>query len=116
MQIETLAQGDANLLRSQTAAPERVKRDRQSATHDAPPQPADKRVAPEEILKRIKELTEGGAHSVRFEMDPEINVLVIRMYDSKTEELIRQIPAESLLETARSLQEYRRGLIVDDRG
>lgn len=67
------------------------------------------------ILKKIQALTEGGNHSVRFEMDNEINMLVVKVFDSKTDELVRQIPAESLLGTAKALQEFRRGLVVDDK-
>ena len=47
-------------------------------------------------------------------MDKDAKVLVLKIYDSDSEELIRQIPAESLLGTMKALQGYRRGMIVDD--
>jgi len=92
-----------------------VGRDRQNNVPDQAAKPVQQKGASEEILKKIQELTDGGNHSVRFEMDSEINVLVVKVYNSKTDELLRQIPAESLLGTARALQEFRRGLMVDDK-
>ena len=115
MQIETVSQIGTNAALSHSATPEIVRRDRQAPNPQSSAKQEARKVAPEEVLRRIKELTDGGAQSVRFEMDKDLNVLVIRMYDSQTDELIRQIPAESLLETTKALQEYRRGLIVDNK-
>jgi len=86
----------------------------QSPARDAQPQPAVKRVSAEEFLKKVRSLTDGGQHSVRFEMDKDLNVMVVKIYNSHSDELIQQIPAESLLGTTKALQEYRRGLLVDD--
>lgn len=72
----------------------------------------EKKVAPEQILDKIKALTEGGAHSVRFEMDEATKTLVVKVFDRNTDELIRQLPAEEVLDMAKALQEYR-GLFVD---
>lgn len=88
-------------------------RERQPSMRDSLPKPAEKRVSSEEFLRKIKELA-GSGNSVRFEMDSEINVLVVKIYDSKTQELLSQTPAESLLGTAKALQEYRRGMLIDD--
>ena len=89
-------------------------RERQTAGHAAVPQPTEKRVSAEDFLKKVAALTDGGQHSVRFEMDRDVNVLVVKVFDSKSNELIQQIPAESLLGATKALQEYRLGLLVDD--
>ena len=91
-----------------------VVRERQPSRHDAVPQATDKRVSAEEFLKKVAALTDGGMHSVRFEMDQDVNMLVVKVFDSGTQELLQQIPAESLLGTTKALQEYRRGMLVDD--
>jgi flagellar protein FlaG len=54
-------------------------------------------VQPEEILTQIKALTENGLYSVRFENSQEFNELVVKVVDTKTDEVIRQIPAEEVL-------------------
>lgn len=91
-----------------------VVRERQSPTRDAVPQSAERRVSAEDFLKKVAALTDGGQHSVRFEMDHDVNMMVVKIFDSRSNELLQQIPAESLLGTTKALQEYRRGLLVDD--
>lgn len=113
MQIDAMVQGEVNVLRPPAVATGQVKRERHSADVDAVQLKSEKKVSPEEVLKRISSLTDGGTHSVHFEMDKDVNMLVIRVYESRTNELIRQIPAESLLETAKAITDYQRGLIVD---
>ncbi len=48
-------------------------------------------------------------------LDPDSNRVVIKVIDSKTKDVLRQIPAE---ETLRFLQELsgRRGLLLDEQG
>lgn len=67
---------------------------------------------PEELLDRIKELTEDGMYSVRFEADEKTQQLVVKIVDSKTQEVIRQVPAEEMLGLREALTEYQ-GNFVD---
>lgn len=113
MEIGTVAFAGSGL-KPQPSGPEMVRQERQAVKRDSAPPQAEKRVSPEEFLKKIQELTEGGQHSVSFEMDRDINMLVVKVFDSRTNEIVRQIPAESLLGTYKALQEYRRGMLVDD--
>ncbi|MGB3212419.1 MAG: flagellar protein FlaG [Desulforhopalus sp.] len=69
-------------------------------------------VQPEEILSQIKSLTEDGLYSVRFENNREFNELVVKVVDTETDEVIRQVPAEEVLGVKASLAELR-GKIVD---
>ena len=46
---------------------------------------------PEELLKQIKTITEDGLYSVRFERDSGSNTLGVKIVDSETDEVIRQI-------------------------
>ncbi len=70
------------------------------------------RVPAEEILDQIKALTEGGAYSVRFEMDSQIDQVVVRLVDTQSGETIRQLPPEELVDLSRVLKELR-GSLVD---
>jgi flagellar protein FlaG len=69
-------------------------------------------VQPEEILTQIKALTENGQYSVRFENNQEFNELVVKVVDTETDEVIRQIPAEEVLGVRATLDELS-GKIVD---
>ena len=68
-------------------------------------------LAPEEILNKIKGLTEGGQHSVRFEMNSELDKLIISVVDKETGETIRQIPPESLVDSSVYLKSLRGSLL-----
>jgi len=72
-------------------------------------------VQPEELLSQIKSLTEDGLYSVRFENNQEFDRLIVKVVDSKTDEVIRQVPAEEVLGMQASLADLR-GNLVDDVG
>ncbi|MEZ4483762.1 MAG: flagellar protein FlaG [Syntrophotaleaceae bacterium] len=67
---------------------------------------------PEEILQKIKQLTDNGNYSVRFEMNEPTQQMVIHLLDAKSGEEIRQIPPEELLTISKRLNDLR-GNIVD---
>lgn len=69
-------------------------------------------VQPEEILSQINSLTENGVYSIRFEKSQEFDELVVKVVDSRTDEVIRQVPVEEILGMRANLEELR-GQIVD---
>lgn len=69
------------------------------------------KVSPEEILDKIKELSEDGLYSVRFEKNDEVDQLVVKLVDRQTDEVIRQIPPESILGVKANLQEYAGNIV-----
>ena len=66
---------------------------------------------PEELLKQIKTITEDGLYSVRFERDSGSNELIVKIVDRETDEVIRQIPQEELLELSKHLEELNGNLV-----
>ncbi len=66
---------------------------------------------PEELLSQIKALTENGAYAVRFESD-DAQQLIVKIVDAETDEVIRQIPPEELMELTKHLNELQ-GSLVD---
>ncbi len=71
---------------------------------------AAKSIQPEELLSQIKSLTDNGVYSVRFENN-EANQLIVKVVDSETDEVIRQIPPEELMELTKHLNELRGNLV-----
>lgn len=57
----------------------------------------NQKIQPEELLDQIKSLTQDGLYSVRFEKGEESPDLVVKIFDNETQEVIRQIPAEEVL-------------------
>lgn len=66
---------------------------------------------PEELLQQINALTEDGMYSVRFENDSAGGGMVVKVVDRETNELIRQIPPEELLDLTKRLSDLRGNLI-----
>lgn len=83
----------------------------------AEPQVSEKnpKIQPEELLDQIKSITQGGLYSVRFEKDDTSSDLVVKIFDNETQEVIRQIPAEELLNFRATFQELV-GNLVDTKG
>jgi flagellar protein FlaG len=98
-------------------APEQVNKDRKQA-EDASQELAtveeQKSVQPEELINQIKSLTDDGLYSVRFESN-ESDQLIVKVVDRETNEVIRQIPPEELLELTKHLNEIS-GSLVDTVG
>jgi flagellar protein FlaG len=61
---------------------------------------------PEELLSKIKGLTENGMYSVRFETDYKTQQLVVKIVDNQTQEIVRQIPPEQALGLKQALTDY----------
>jgi flagellar protein FlaG len=95
-------------------ASEQIDTGRKSVQEDASKDQAGvdkKKVQPEEILTQIKALTENGQFSVRFENDARSKVMVVKIVDSETQEVIRQVPAEELLGMRAALDNLHGNLI-----
>ena len=109
MQIETIGTAVASPPRMNEPA-RQVERGREE--RQEPQTSSQKRqTQPEELLKQIKNITEDGLYSVRFERDSGSNSLVVKIVDSETDEVIRQIPQEELLELSRHLEALSGNLV-----
>jgi flagellar protein FlaG len=85
----------------------KVSEDAGSSGNSAP----QKRVQPEELLNKIKAITDNGMYSVRFENDRTTKQLVVKIVDSNTNEVIRQIPPESLLGLRETLNDFKGNIV-----
>ncbi len=112
MNVSTLATSGASPPRAMEPA-EQITRQRQ----DRPEQAAadgsaqQKKIQPEELLDQIKSITDDGAYSVRFEKDDDIGELIVKVVDQQTDEVIRQIPPEELVNLSKHLQELRGNIV-----
>ena len=75
------------------------------------PQVDKAKVAPEELLQQIKSLTEEGMYSVHFERDERADQLVVKIVNRETDETIRQVPVEELLELSAMLEDIRGNIV-----
>jgi flagellar protein FlaG len=108
MQINAAALAGATVRPEPTNPGKVAEKARQST-----PAPAleEKNIQPEEILNKIKNLTQDGTYSIRFELNKEVDKLIINLVDTESGDLIRQIPAEELINASIKLRDYR-GIII----
>jgi len=115
MNIEAVTAQTAPQFQS-SRAPEQVSDSRKKAADLVQTeQVQSQKVQPEELLSQIKALTEDGLYSVRFENDERASGLVVKIYDVAKDEVIRQVPAEELLDLKVALEDLR-GNLVDTKG
>jgi len=65
----------------------------------------------EQRLEKLSQIFKGEAH---FEIDRDLDILIIKIIERETERIIRQIPPEVFLKLARALNELE-GILFDER-
>lgn len=110
MSMELTAVGSTNPNQPPSPA-EAVDRNRNKVGKDPEPADLEKKINPEEVLDKIKALTENGVYSVRFENDERNEKLVISLVDADSGEVIRKIPPEEIMNIGEQLQNLRGNLI-----
>ncbi len=97
--------------KTNSAAEEVVSQREKSDFSDQESGKSQKSPPTEEIMSRIKEITQDGVYSVRFETDDATDKLVVRVVDQETGDVIRQIPPEDLLGITQRLEDLRGNII-----
>ncbi len=84
-------------------------------------QPRETKVTKEDITQAVSHLKEYVQHMKRdmdFSVDKVTGRFIVKVYDSETKELIRQIPSEEMLAISRHLVEFmdedaRKGFLIE---
>jgi flagellar protein FlaG len=61
----------------------------------------------QEAVRKTQEFLQNKANNLVFSLDKDSGEMVVRVVDAKTDEVIRQIPSQEMLELARSLEEFQ---------
>lgn len=92
-----------------------ARKNKDSFTSEPEVQVERPKIQPEELINQIKSVTQDGLYSVRFEQDQKNTGLIVKIFDNETQEVIRQIPAEELLDFKATFSELV-GNLVDIEG
>lgn len=76
--------------------------------------PAQEREAVKEATQRANEAVAGLRSDLKFTIDDDTGFNVVKFIDVKTQEVIRQIPAQEMLVIAKRLDELQ-GLLIKER-
>jgi flagellar protein FlaG len=76
--------------------------------------PAPTREQVEEAAARVKDVLRGTTSRLEIEIDSNLHIVVVKILNGESGEIIRQIPAQELLDLAKHLEEPK-GLLVQER-
>ena len=112
MKVDTISNPGGMILPRSTSA-EQIDSQRKSKDSSVAEQQDSEnlKIQPEELLDKIKSLTQDGLYSVRFEKDKKSSELVVKIFDNATEKIIRQIPPEELLNFKATFEELIGNLV-----
>lgn len=82
----------------------------QASARQAPSQPVDKeklKSAVAEVQRKVPQ----NSRNLQFTVDEDLGVTVVKLMDSQTKDVIRQIPSEEFLKIAKSI-DMMQGLLV----
>ncbi len=89
---------------------------REAGARDALPlEPVADREALIDAVSTLQDYVQNIQRDLEFTVDEELGRVIIRVYDSETKEIIRQIPAEEMLKLARQMAQAEEGLLLSTR-
>ncbi|SET50402.1 flagellar protein FlaG [Nitrosomonas marina] len=79
-----------------------------------PEQKAQPDIPIEQAAEKIKETVNNLAQNLKFSIDEDTGKTVIKVMDTQTQEVIRQIPSQEAISIARTLDKVQ-GLLLNDK-
>ena len=86
-----------------------------STAVDLPHAAAAPQASNEQLKKAVEEINRAmqqSGRTLQFSVDSATDRVVVRLTDTETGEVIRQIPSEETLEIARSIGQFQQGLLL----
>ena len=84
-----------------------------SQNNPSSPQPDSKEL--HNLVDQANETLQGRFSDLKFTVAEGTDISVVRIEDTKTGELIRQVPSEAMVAIARALDEAQRGMMVEEK-
>lgn len=85
-----------------------------AAVRTSAPEPATTREQLDQAVARVKDVLRATTSKLEIEIDPDLQKAVVKIRNGESGEIIRQIPAQELLDLAKYLDEPK-GLLVRER-
>ena len=83
-----------------------------SQNNPSSPQPDSKEL--HNLVDQANETLQGRFSDLKFTVAEGTDISVVRIEDTKTGELIRQVPSEAMVAIARALDEAQRGMMLEE--
>ncbi len=69
----------------------------------------------EEAMEKIAQTARLFNRNIRLEVDDDLKIMVVKVIDSETEEVIRQIPPEEIIRLSKNARDLK-GLLINKEG
>jgi flagellar protein FlaG len=118
MSTAPIASFSNNAVPQQASAPARVAPavtpapQAQKSVGDTTAQPSTKEV--HEAVKKIEQLIQPAARDLRFSVDEDTGITVVKLIDTETQTVLRQIPTPEVIEISKALDKLQ-GLLVKEK-
>jgi flagellar protein FlaG len=89
--------------------------DKQQKVFNAEDYKKDASIDTKEAMDKIQEAAVLFNRKIRIELEEDLNITIVKVIDSDTEEVIRQIPPEELVELSRNAKDLK-GLLINKEG
>ncbi|MBI5665815.1 MAG: flagellar protein FlaG [Nitrospirae bacterium] len=89
--------------------------DKQQKEINAQAYAKDENVETKEAMGRIEEAAVLFNRKIRLELEEDLDIMIVKVVDSETEEVIRQIPPEELVELSKNAKDLK-GLLINKEG
>jgi flagellar protein FlaG len=89
--------------------------DKQQKASDAQDFTEDEHIETKDAMGRIEQAAILFNRKIRLELEEELDIMIVKVIDSETEEVIRQIPPEELVELSRNAKDLK-GLLINKEG
>ncbi|WP_374499930.1 flagellar protein FlaG [Zoogloea sp.] len=100
----------AGAVRAAEATPEAARAQEATATQPPPRNPPSSEQLTQAV-KQIQDVIKQTANSLQFSIDEDIGVAVVKVIDTESKKVIRQIPSEEVIDIAKALDKLQ-GLLV----
>lgn len=73
--------------------------------------PAEERQRVKQAVEQVNKAVQSFSHNLQFSVDEDTNKTIVRVVDTSSGELIRQIPSQEIIEIAKALDKLQ-GMII----
>ncbi|MEW6599417.1 MAG: flagellar protein FlaG [Nitrospirota bacterium] len=89
--------------------------DKQQDKYKAEDDASETQIDTQEAISKIKDAAVLFNRKIDIQVEEELNITIVKVIDSETEEVIRQIPPEELVELSRNAKDLK-GLLINKEG
>ncbi len=75
----------------------------------------DEKIDTEQAVQKIVSAAKFFNREIRMELEKDLNMMIVKVVDGETDEVIRQIPAEEFIELSKNAKNLK-GLLIDKEG